>query len=130
MYRLQIHPDAEEDLNTLLRDEPKAAYRIAALLQELEADQGLLDRLTQHKYGTNHEADFEVSKWFAFWNSGKDIWLVKIWDLESEGLPYRVIYSYSPGLQIYTVLGITHRSFNYEKNHPITIRINLAYESL
>lgn len=130
MFSLQIHEDAEADLETLYRRSPRVAARILALLQEVEANQDLLDRLTQQNFGRDHTADFHVARWIEQWNKGKNLWRLKLWDLEDKGIRYRVVYAFVPQHSRYHVLGIVPRSFNYEEDHPLTIRILAAREAL
>ena len=127
---LFIHKDAITDLTELRRKELKAAARIAALMEELKGDPDLLDRLTQHDYGAHQSADFHVSKWQAQWRQGRDLWRLKIWDLEDQGLRYRVVYAFMPQKQHYHILAIAPREFDYDSNHPISRRILRAYTSL
>lgn len=130
MIALFVHDDAMADLETLWETEPQVAGRILALLEQLEGDPDLLDRLTQHDYGAYHSADFHVSKWHEQWRKGRDLWRLKVWDLEESGLRYRVIYAFEPGKLHYHVLAIVPREFNYDANHPISRRILHAYEAL
>lgn len=130
MLRLIVHNDARDDLEKLWDVEPVAAARIAVLLEELEGDSDLLDRLTQHDFGAYHTEDFHVSKWQEQWRKGKDLWRLKVWDLEDKGLRYRVVYAFMPRQKDYYVLGIVQRDFNYEPNHELTRRILAAYENL
>ena len=130
MPSLCIHDDASTDLEALWESEPRAAARIVALLEELDGNEDLLDRLTQHHYGIRGRADINVSKWLEHWNRGRDIWRLKIWDLEDKGLKYRIIYAFIPHTQCHHVLAIAPRAFNYETNHPISQRILRAYEDL
>ena len=127
---LFIHKDAIADLTELRQKELKAAARIAALMEELKGDPDLLDRLTQHDYGAHQSADFHVSKWQAQWRQGHDLWRLKIWDLEDQGLRYRVVYAFMPQKQHYHILAIAPREFDYDSNHPISRRILRAYTSL
>lgn len=130
MASLHTHNDATDDLEELWDEEPQAAARITAFLEELESNQDLLDRLTQHNFGAYHLEDFHVSKWFEHWNKGQDIWRLKIWDLEDVGLKYRIIYAFLPNNHQHHVLAIVHRDFDYETDHPITQRILEAYQQL
>ncbi len=100
------------------------------MLEELEGNPDLLDRLTQHDFGAYGSGRFHVSKWFAQWNTGKNLWRLKVWDLEDQGLRYRVVYAFIPRQQDYSVLGIVPREFNYEPGHELTRRILAAYEDL
>lgn len=128
MLRLFVHIDAEDDLERLWVRAPDAAARIAAILEELAGNQDLLDRLTQHDFGSYHTADFQVSKWSEQWKNGKNLWRLKVWDLEDQGLQYRVVYAFLPSKSQYHVLGIVPRSFNYESGNELTQRILRAYE--
>lgn len=130
MLRLLVHPDAQRDLEKLWDEAPVAAARITVLLEELEGNPDLLDRLTQHDFGAYGSDRFHVSKWFAQWNTGKNLWRLKVWDLEDQGLRYRVVYAFMPRPQDYSVLGIVPREFNYEPSHELTRRILAAYEDL
>lgn len=130
MFHLSVHDDAESDLEKLWDEAPEAAARIGVLLQELEGNQDLLDRLTQHDFGNYRTAEFHVSKWLNQWNKGKDLWRLKVWDLEDKGLQYRVVYAFLPSGSQYHVLGVVSRDFDYDPNHELSRRIIAAYENL
>lgn len=130
MFRLFVHDDAAGDLEQLWQSAPKAAARIVVLLEELEGNQDLLDRLTQHDFGAHRTAVFHVSKWLKLWNRGKDLWRLKVWDLEDKGLRYRIVYAFVPSNKRYHVLAIAPRNFNYEPTHELTKRILKSYEAL
>jgi hypothetical protein len=130
LIALFVHDDAKADLLALRDSEPQAAGRILALLEQLEGDADLLDHLTQHDYGAHHSADFHVSKWLEQWNRGRDLWRLKIWDLEDKGLRYRIVYAFQPRKQHYHVLAIAPREFDYDTSHPISQRVLRAYQEL
>lgn len=127
MIALFVHDDAKADLLALRVSEPQAAGRILALLEQLEGDPDLLDRLTQHDYSS---ADIHVSRWQSQWRKGRNLWRLKVWDLESKGIHYRIIYAFEPKKQHYHVLAIAPREFDYDADHPIGQRILRAYEEL
>jgi len=130
LFKLFVHDDAGGDLEQLWQNAPIAAARIAVLLEELEGNQDLLDRLTQHDFGAHQSADIHVSKWHEQWRKGKDLWRLKVWDLEDKSLRYRIVYAFVPGKKHYHVLAIAPRTFNYEPAHKLTKRILKAYEAL
>lgn len=130
LYTLSIHPDAAADLEELSQRFPEAALRIAVMLQEMEGDQVLLDRLTQDHFGRRGTDDFNVRKWRALWNIGEDFWRFKIWDLEDDGMRYRIFYIFLPSKKHYEVLGVLDRDFDYDLNHPATKRMRRAAEQL
>ena len=125
-----MHPDAAGDLRGLMaRDKPMAG-KIAALLQQAKCDPNIIDSLLDHDFGADHSTAYHVSKWFAFWNSGYNIWRLKIWEAPRGSLPYRIVYAYEPRTLQYYVLAIVHRNFDYKRDHEITQRIRKAYEEL
>ncbi|MEW5891005.1 MAG: hypothetical protein AB1768_18645 [Pseudomonadota bacterium] len=130
MFQLFVHDDAEGDLERLWGEAPEAAARIAVLLEEVEGNPDLLDCLTQHDFGSYHSADFHVSRWVEQWKKGRDLWRLKVWDLEDKGLRYRVVYAFVPGKLQYHVLGIVPRDFNYDVGNELTRRILRTYEDL
>ena len=130
MFALDIHSDAQADLDDLWKTAPKAAARIVAILQEIQGNQKLLDSLLDQDFGADQSEKFHVSKWHGLWNQKLDIWRFKVWDLERDRLPYRVIYAYEIARRHFHVLGIFHRDFNYDPLDARSKRILKAYEVL
>jgi mRNA-degrading endonuclease RelE of RelBE toxin-antitoxin system len=128
--RLIIHKDAQQDLRALRVSRPKLWGRLVALLEEIAANARLIDMLTVQGFGSDEREPFEVSRWQKYWHEGKDIWRLKFWELEYQGLPYRVIYALKRGTGEHHVLAIASRDFNYDPDHPTTRRILQAYEGL
>ncbi|WP_176969757.1 type II toxin-antitoxin system RelE/ParE family toxin [Nitrosomonas sp. Nm33] len=134
MYKLDIGPEAQNDLKALLQESNKSrqcATRILTVLQELEENQKLLGYLLDHGFKNK---DFNVSRVVSIWRY-RDVWRLKIfgWDFSSNKentLPYRVIYAYDWKSLTFIILAVVHRSFNYDANHPITQRIIKAYDEL
>ncbi len=130
MPRLLFHSDAEQDLDDLAASQPKLAARLVVLLAEVAADAELMSMLTAHGFGSDEREPFDVSRWQAHWRQGKDLWRLKFWELEHQGLPYRVIYALKRGTGDHYVLAVVSRDFNYDLNHPTTRRILQAYADL
>lgn len=123
MYSLTVHDDVYEDIKNLWRKSPTVAKEALALINELSGSQDKLDTLTIHGYGDDQTAPYSISKVQEYWKDGLDIWRIKIWALEDVTLRYRIIYVYEWRKQIYHILAIAPRSFNYERDHPITQRV-------
>jgi hypothetical protein len=131
VFTLSVAPEALQDLEGIWSISKIAAARIQALLEQIKVDQRLLDVLTVHDFGAYESAPFSVSKVQSQWNTGRDLWRLKLWDLEAQKLPYRVIYAYEIRRQRYHVLGVIHRKgFNYEPDHPFTRRILRSYNRI
>ncbi len=127
---LTLHPDAVADLRQLMVTDKFAAGKVLALLQQAKSDPKIIDSLLDHGFGDNHQASYHVSKWFAFWNAGYNIWRLKLWMEPNGSLRYRIVYAYEPKTLQFHVLAIVHRDFNYETDHEITQRIRKAYNEL
>lgn len=119
-----------DDLAEIRRSNLDAAMTIVALIHELQGDQDLLDRLTQHGYGNHKSADFDVSKWSQEQKRGRNLWRLKSWDLEQKGLRYRIIYAFEPKLKRHKVLAVAPRDFDYDEKHPLTQRIRRDYDEV
>lgn len=135
VYKITVHADAESDLERIAEADEYCAAFLVALIQEFEGDQNLLDRLSQNGFcvqaGPDWAENVDVKRWIVQWNAGKNLWRLKSWELEGEGLKYRIVYAYKPQVKTYTVLGIFHRSeFNYESNSILAKRIFRAYAEL
>ena len=130
MPRLLFHPEARQDLSDLAASQPKLAARLLVLLAEIAADAVLMNMLTVHGFGSDEREPFDVSRWQAHWKEGKDLWRLKFWELEHQGLPYRVIYALKRGTGDHYVLAIASRDFNYDPQHQTTLRILQAYDEL
>lgn len=127
MYSLEIHEDAENDLEDLKKSHPDVAVNILVHLQEIKNDQELLDSLTVYNFGADRTAKYHVVKWWSFWKQGIDLWRLKIWELEDIGSQYRIVYAYMRGQREYAVLGIAHRDWDYDEDHEFTKRVIDAY---
>lgn len=131
MFSLSLHIDAEKDLDEIWDSDPDSAAFLEALLEQIKADQNLLDALTVRDFGKYGGETFSISQWFDQWHRGYDLWRMKAWELEEQHIQYRIIYAFETGKQRYHVLAIVHRSkFNYERDHPLTKRILVAYDRL
>jgi hypothetical protein len=127
--KVVFHTDARADLAVVRADDEAAAARILAVMEQAGADQELFDRLTQHDYGLAGSAEFHVSRWESQQNNaGRNLWRLKIWDIEELGVRYRVVYAFAPLTRTVAVLGITRRrNFNYEDD-AFTQRVSECYD--
>ena len=127
---LLIHPDAAQDLRALMVSDREAAGMVLALLEQAMHDSTVLDSLLDHDFGAGRTEDYHVSKWLELWNSGYNIWRLKIWTVPKGSLKQRIVYAYDPTQLQYHVLAVVHRDFDYKRDHAITNRILQAYLDL
>jgi hypothetical protein len=129
MYALAIDKDAKADLAALLVRDRAAALEILAVLQEIEADQGILSSLSDDGYADGRiDVCMVRNLQRATWN----IWRLKVFciDPPPSTLPYRIIYAFDAPRGVYYVLAIMHRDQDYERDHQLIGRIQAAYERL
>ena len=129
MYKLAIHQSAGGDLEALaqLPETAQVAAKVFELARELRANPSLLVNLLDHGYRTN---EIDVSRFQAHWRRGKDLWRLKLWDLEDAGLRYRIIYAYDVRSYCFHLLAVAPREFDYDDQHPLTQRILRDYGDL
>lgn len=133
MYRLRIHQHAEEDLEQIVHQDLDGGAFLLNLLDEIQGDQNLLDRLSQRGYDVRNGPDWAANLNVSFFEEqqqlNRNIWRLKTWELEASR--YRVVYAFQPLTKTYVVLGVFHRgNFNYEQDNPFTQRVVADYEDL
>jgi hypothetical protein len=133
VYTLVVHAHARDDVEKLWQSEPRVAARLEVLLQEIKGDQQKLSSLLDHNFGERENAPYHVSRWQALWaarGGARDLWRLKVWDLERIGLRYRVIYAYEIRLLRFHVLAVLPRDWDYDLRDDRSRRILDAYEDL
>ena len=130
VYQLLIAVAAKQDLATIGGEDPDTEAEILGLLQELKGSRLLLDSLTVKDYGLTRDAKFHVDAWGKQQNKGRNLWRLKIWSLEENGIRYRVIYALDPRNSRYYILAILHRDFDYDEKHPRVQQLLAAYDRL
>jgi hypothetical protein len=123
---IRIHNDATSDLESIKTIDPLGFNRLVALIQQLKVDSLLISKLLDHDFGHDGSKDISVSKWLNVYKIERlPIWRLKFWDLEDEGLKYRIIYCYNYPDKSHNVMAIVPRGeLNYDDpNNPIRKRI-------
>lgn len=129
MYSLVLHDYAKDDLEAIWQStDADAAAVIQAFLEQAKLDQDLLDRFSSGSPFKNSTVD--IAQWRELWNKGFNLWRLKLLELESISIQYRIIYAFDPQKLRYFVLGILPREFDYRHDDPRTQRIIDAYANL
>jgi plasmid stabilization system protein ParE len=130
VYSVVIAVAAKEDLAAIAKDDPETEAEIVAVLHELRGNQQLLDALTIKDYGLTRDAPFHVDSWSAQQRQGRNLWRLKIWDLEDIKIRYRVVYALDPRISRYFILAVLHRDFDYDEKYPRVQQLLAAYDRL
>jgi hypothetical protein len=130
-YQLAISSEAKADLAAVWRSDPESAGVLQATLEQIQADQLLLEILTVRDFGAYGTEAFHVDRWVDQQRRGRNLWRLKVWELEGHGRQrYRVVYTLDPRFSRYFVLGIFTRDFEYDPKDARTRRVLAAYDRL
>ncbi len=128
MPRVLLHRDATHDIGQLRRRQPGAVARLLAVLDEIATNPELVDRLTQADFGMYGTAPFHVSRWAGQQRQGRNLWRLKVWDLEQVGIHYRVVYAFEAATGDIYILGVTPRRHCNYTNDAFTRRVTACYD--
>ena len=109
--------------------DPDAAAVITALLQEAKANTAVLDSFTSHDFGAC-QSTYHISRWAEQQRKGRNLWRLKIWELQDQPPFYRVVYAFHPQEHIHYILGVFDRDSNYDENDARTQRVLAVYDRL
>jgi len=127
---IRFHADAVADLDGIWESDPEAVAVIEALLQEAKANPLVLDTFTVHQFGEERVEPYRVSRWVGQQNQGRNLWALKIWELEDGWPKYRIVYAFHPQTHVHSVLGVFTRDFDYDESDPRTQRVLRVYDRL
>lgn len=146
MLPLIRHKHADQDFNEIIQEFKSstgqmrkrlkgAVGRIAFVLESMESDEEMQQRLLEH----NEEEDGGINfqKWITQHKLGNDLWRVKLWS-GPDLVRYRIIYAYEKVSQSnvqarFHVLAIVDRDkFDYEPEdkNPLSARIVNDYRNI
>lgn len=135
MFKLIIEKPAGEDIKRMLDQGGEAkvhAARILSFLQLLKGRQDWLEELLTRKFQND---EFNVDKYLQCWDDGLDMWRLALIEYSFDRqrqwqMPYRILYAYDLQCSTFRVLGVVHRSFDYQEDHEFTQRIRRTYDQL
>lgn len=124
---LCIHEDAVSDLRSIRNNDAPAFGPLVALMEQLRNDKALADKLLEHDFGANRKGTVGVKQWRSVYQVVErlPVWRLRAWELEAQGLAYRVFYIYNWRQKSFHVLAIVPRNgFDYDDpQNPIRRRI-------
>ncbi|MEY3881518.1 MAG: hypothetical protein RIQ94_2314 [Pseudomonadota bacterium] len=123
---IHIHDDATEDLKKILHANRDDAIKLLAFIEQLKADSNLIKKLLEHGFGDDKSELISVKKWLSVHKIERQpVWRLRAWNLEQQGLKYRLIYLFNWHDKSHYIMAIIHRGdFDYDDpNDPIRKRI-------
>ncbi len=130
MIHIVVTPAARIDLDDLWETDEDGAAEIEAVLEEISNDVDLMSGLCARGFRHLAAPALEVDRFLALWNQGLNMYRLKIWDWLGGLLPYRVIYAHHAQNDIFYILAVVPRDFNYDIQHPIITRVCSDYQRL
>lgn len=110
---LDLHRHAVEDLERIWQEQPAAAAAVVAALEQMQADPGLIDKLTRHGENEFAAARLNVKRWQRVRPRKGDLWRFRV--LDTPATSYRVVYGYHYQTRQVCVLAVVHRrEFDYD----------------
>ena len=127
---VDLHHHAVDDLRALAVSESAAAAAVFAVIEQLEHDPKLIDKLTQHGNNVVGEGEINVKRWQSAKSTKGDLWRFRV--LNSPATTYRVVYGYFwPTRQICVLAVVQKDGFDYDDlSSPIAQRILADWRSL
>ncbi|GHU01323.1 hypothetical protein FACS1894154_11240 [Betaproteobacteria bacterium] len=129
-HSLKLHPDAEGDLDALFEEDEDAYAAIVAFIEEAQASQVMLERMTSAEYEDKiHTPGFDIKRWQALWRT-VPLWRIRLFGVPGKAASRRIVYTFHPGEGKFYILGVIPRDFDYEPSHPLSKRIIRACEDI
>ncbi|MDR2209174.1 MAG: hypothetical protein LBE22_09425 [Azoarcus sp.] len=131
---VDIHQHAREDIEFIRTENSKAAATILALLEQIEADRAVADKLTTHGDNFFGKQKVNVKQWES---PGKktNLWRLRV--LDTPATSYRIVYGYQYKVYPYRIhilavvkKGEDQEEFDYDTTSEKGRRIISDWKSL
>jgi len=119
---------AYHELDALYELDEDGAALIDVLFEALSDDAQMLARLCQPDDHYTYTPPFEIKRFAAMQRLGKNIYTLKVRDVQGGLLPYRVLMGYHAQIDTYFVLAVLPREIAYDKTDPNFRRVMERYE--
>jgi len=120
IMHIDIHDNAQLDLDALWEKDPEAAATVAVVLETLEADPKAIDKLTTQGDVDIGAARSNIKPWGSATRS-RNLWRFRI--LDTPATSYRVVYGYHWQTRQLCVLAVVHKEeFDYDDHDSEIIK--------
>lgn len=95
-----------------------------ALIQQMRADKALVAKLKEKLFGEHRDVAFSIKPWGDVRRNDRvDLYRIRSWDLEDQGLHFRLIYHIYKG-HTYILAVVPRGDMDYDNPaHPIRRRV-------
>ena len=129
MAHIVLCPEADEELLALYDEDEDAAATFDVLLEQLDADPRMLEVLFRPANHFLYEPPFEIKKYVAMQESGRNIFTIKVRGEDGELLPWRLLIGFDSRRDVYHVLCLAPRSIAYDPTDPLFRTVQNRYDS-
>lgn len=130
IVHVDIHNHAASDLRELMALDPIAAAIVVAVLEQIQCDPLIIDKLTDHgRTNTTGAFKLGIKRWESM-RGTSNLWRFRIFDTPATS--YRVVYGYHWQTRQIIVFAVVHKSrFDYDNpNDELNQRIANDWKSL
>ncbi|OAI18273.1 MULTISPECIES: hypothetical protein [Methylomonas] len=123
---IEVHDDAVDDIEGISQINMSDSLKLVSFIEQLCTDQRLIAKLLENGFGENRQGPISVKKWGSVHKlEHLPVWRLRAWDLEKQGLNYRLIYFFNWMDRNYYIMAVVHRSdLDYDdKYNEIRIRV-------
>lgn len=132
MKRIELLPQALTDIKNILLLDDLSGKRILAVLEQAKRDKTFFAKFRKHGHRDVIDDRLDVKQWKRMQVMGRDVWRIRLPDLETNGKTFRVVYAFKkPPETIYILAIVRREDIDYDNpDHPFSRRILDALASL
>lgn len=128
MPRIVVTQDFDDEMDALDGTQPDVVDAAELLLESLDENRDLLERLHQPTTYPLHTPAFEVKRFGMAQKAGYNIFILKFQDLDGFATNHRILLGYHAQRDTYYVLAITDRDYSYDHHHDAYGNLLNRYE--
>lgn len=129
MPYITICEEADEELLALYDHNEDAAATFDVLLEQLDNDKEMLDRLFRPANHFLYRPPFEIKQYEAMQRTGRNIFIIKVRGEDGELLPWRLLIGFDSRNDVYHVLCLAPRSIAYDESDPLFRIVQSRYDN-
>lgn len=121
--------EALDEIDALFDIDEDAAAQFYALLEELENDPKMLERLFRPANHYRYAPPFEIKLFRDMQRMGKNIYIIKVRSVtDGSLLPYRLLLGYHSQIDTFYVLTLIEREIDYDLHDPTIVAALERYD--
>lgn len=128
MPRIVVTQDFDDEMDALDSTQPDVVDAAELLLESLDENRDLLERLHQPNTYPLHTPVFEVKRFGTAQKAGYNIFILKFQDLGGHLADHRILLGFHAQRDTFYALAITDRDYSYDHHHDAYRNLLHRYE--